>query len=258
MSEEQATAEVVEQAEAPEVSPAEAQAREKGWVSKDEWIEQGKDPEDWVTYKHFNERGEWIDERRKLHDKVKGFDERLANNNKMWEATLDDRIAQLKADKKEAIKLADDESVERIDEQLEKAKAEKAKAAEYEKATLSTPEDVAHENQWLEQNKSWYNGRTPKAAYARTLVAELCNEGLAGKKLTDEVERLIAKEFPAQNANRDKAVTDKSTPPATRKSKAVASLDQLTGEDKRIASALKNQGMTDKQIIQMINDREKR
>ena len=52
-------------------------------------------------------------------------------------------------------------------------------------------------------------------------------------------------------------MTDKSTPPASSKGNKVASIDQLKGENARIAQSLKNRGMSDKQILQMVNDKEK-
>ena len=254
MSEEQT--EIIE-TPAVEVSPSEAQARERGWVSLEEWQEQGKDADDWITHKHFNERGQWIEERRGFHNREKNFNERLANNNVMWQATLDDRIAQLQADKKEAIKLADDETVEKIDQQIDAAKVEKQQAQQGATPPASDPADIAHENQWLAANASWYNANSGKGAFARAQVQTCVNEGLNGKALTDEVERRVAKEFPTVNPNRDKQVTDKSTPPASSKGNKVASIDQLKSENARIAQSLKNRGMSDKQILQMVNDKEK-
>ncbi len=52
--------------EEPQVSPDQETAQRNGHVSRDQWIEQGKDPDDWVSAKKFNERGEMIDKRRQL------------------------------------------------------------------------------------------------------------------------------------------------------------------------------------------------
>jgi hypothetical protein len=239
-----------------QVNSAETQARERGWVDLEEWKEQGKSEDEWVTYKHFNERGEWVDKHRKLQHKVKSFDERLSNNNKLWQATLDEKIRSLEEQKYQAVRLSDEDEVKNIDKQIDDAKTLKQSAQAEAQATIDK-DDLAAEDQWAKKNETLLKGTGPKSVYANHAVQKYINQGYSGQELIKVVESEINKEFPDSNPNRNRSITDSSKPVASGKVSKVTSLSQLKGQDYSIAMSLKNNGMTEKQIVQMINDREK-
>ena len=71
-----------------------------GWKPLDDWIEDGKDPEEWVDATTFNVRGEFIG---KLKAKDKDIDERLANVNKIHAAQLDAERNRLMGERDAAV-----------------------------------------------------------------------------------------------------------------------------------------------------------
>lgn len=230
------------------VSEDESKAREKGWTDLDEWLESGKDKKDWVTAKHYNERGEWINERRSHQQKQSEFEQRLSDNNKIWQATLDKRIEELNNKRDDLIELADKDGVKEIDKEINTLEKEKAK----NQPPSPTQEDIDVENEYFATLDT-----RAKKALAQQVGSELSQKGLKGQALVDAVRAEVDAEFPRTNPNREKpGVTDKSKP-AAGGAKSVSSISQLKGEDKIIAEDLIDQGIPEKRVLQMINDREK-
>lgn len=250
-----------EQQESPQVSAGEAKARSKGWVSRDEWVESGKDENDWVNFKHFNEKGELIAQARESRRMKEEFDQRISANNDMWKAQLELQKQDLIKQRDEAIDLADKDAVKELDSKIAAVDKQASTLEEPEEPEAlapgqPTPEDIQAENTYF----STLDGRA-KQAFAQQLATQFVGMGLSGQSLVDAIDVEMKKEFPNVNPNRQKAsMTDtKSRSTGNNSDKPAYSVDSLTAEDKRMLQALKNtnpkyQKMKDSEILKIFND----
>lgn len=115
--------EVVEQKEPPKPSKHESEASELGWVSQDEWVAKGKDPEDWKPAKAFleiNKLHKSVDE--KINKLAREHQEAIQGLNKFHELQLLDTIKKLTLARDNAVETGDLEAFKAIDSQLEQVK----------------------------------------------------------------------------------------------------------------------------------------
>jgi hypothetical protein len=210
----------------PTPDPEESSAKQHGWTTKAEWVAQGKNPDDWVNAKHFNEKGRLINQARKLESLEKTFDTRINNVKVLYDAqlrTLKSENAQLLQAKKEAVTYGDYEAVQKIDAQLMDNAVNQIsinQAAEQVAAPAVPPrEDLEKEAAWERENQ-WINTQDPaapefgKAVFTRNLYHQLLQQypnSTADERIA-YVNREVSQKFPSTpktNPNRDKApVTD--------------------------------------------------
>lgn len=246
--------ETAETAEIPQVDPAEAKARAKGWVGLEEWTEQGKDPNDWAPYKFFNEKGDMISQIQSLKRQTKEFDSRLAQSNEAWKARLEIEKANLTNQRNEAIEDADVSKVNQLDQQINEI--------DKQQASLSTPTQLQVDPNDVAAEEAYFATLTTrsKQVFAQTVAAPLINQGLSGQALIDAVDAEMQKEFPKTNPRRSAApVTDSK--PRQSKSNDDYSIDSLTKEDKQILSMMKSypsfKGKSDSEILKAFKDTKK-
>lgn len=241
--------EIQEPAEQPEVSQAEVDAREKGWTDIDEWKESGKEEDKWVTAKHFNERGSWFTQRKTMEQTIADGDKRVADNNKYHKANLEETINELNEKKSDLVELADKDGVKEIDKKIDSVKDE----IESLKPSAPSQDSIKIENDYL----SSLDTRSKKATANQICQEILSTNNLSGQALVDAVKAEMTKEFPEVNHNREKSTTDKSTASSGKGSRKYSSVKQLKGQDAKIAQSFENSGMTEKQILSILNDKEK-
>ena len=167
------TPQETEAQEAPEVDPAEALARSGGWVSKNEWIEQGKDPALWRDAPIFNERGEFMRKISNLSKQVKSQAstmKELADHHKhVAEFERSKILNELKKQKADAMRDDNFERVVELDDQISDIKN-----AAVPDIQVSVPdeksgiEDMA--KQWVSRNK-WYENDLDLRNQANVLMA---------------------------------------------------------------------------------------
>lgn len=212
-----------------QISESETEARSRGWTSKSEWIAAGKDPDDWVSAKHFNEKGRLISQSRKLEQLEKTFDTRINNVKVLYEAQanqLKAENARLQTAKRDAIRYGEVDEVERIDKELMSnavnlINVERAAGANTPQPMQPSQDEVAKEAEWEKKNP-WIFTNDPtspdfgKAMYVKQLYGSLVNypEYTADQRIA-YVEQEIAAKFPQApkaNPNREKAaLTDTKT-----------------------------------------------
>lgn len=225
--EETAIAEAEPEPEA--VDPEVSEAKSRGWTSKAEWVAAGKNADDWVNAKHFNEKGRLISQARKLETLEKTFDSRINNVKVLYDAqlrTLKTENSQLLQAKKEAVTYGDYDAVQKIDQQLMDNAVNQisiGQAAQQASAPQSPPQaDLEKEAAWERENQ-WINTQDPaapefgKAVYTRNLYQQLLQQyptSTADERIA-YINREVAQKFPPQpksNPNRDKpAMTDTKT-----------------------------------------------
>lgn len=140
---------------APELTPAqkaraeaEAKAREKGWVPKDEWIEAGHDEDDWKPAKQFLARGDEIEERKSSRKRQDSLEKQVAELSRMLKAKLEaetrKEVAAKAAVRDDAIRAGDVQRVHQIEQEL----------AQVQKPIEVTPAELV---QFVQDNKEWWD-----------------------------------------------------------------------------------------------------
>lgn len=184
------------------VSPAEQSAREAGWVSKDEWIAQGKSPDEWRSAKEFQERGELFEEIHKLKDSNKktaaAFKVLVEHHKKVRETALKEAMDKLKAEKRVALENHEIERVFEIDEQLEKVRSQPVDVPNIEVPEAEVGPTTTFKS-WHKRN-SWYelSGDDEASRFADTLGLQFKtkNPDASEQDLLEHVESKIARRFP--------------------------------------------------------------
>ena len=270
---EEAVDETPEPEEKPEPAPdpEESSAKQHGWTTKAEWVAQGKNPDDWVNAKHFNEKGRLINESRLYRQEKGTFDQRLQNVKILFDAqirNLKTENAQLLQAKKEAVTYGDFEAVQKIDAQLmdnavNQLAVSQAANADSEPAVIPqalvpiVQDRINKEVEWNRSN-AWIHDGSEKANFAIQLYNQLDAQDPYStfetrlKILNAEVEKRFPS-APKTNPNRDKApVTDAKSARSTSSELTWADLspdekqqwnsfgEQMFGDKKTFLKAVKD------------------
>lgn len=190
--------------EEPQLSEVETKAMESGWVPKEKWEEEGKDPAEWRTAREFNDRGELL---RTIHQnkrELKQTQATLSALQKHHQYVFDQAFrkaqAELRQERREALRNDDIDRVEQIEEQLEETTKEynaqkQAMAVEQAAAAASGPHPEWQA--WQERNQ-WYESDQDLRDYADAagLVYTKRNPGVPPTEVLAHVEKEIKKKFP--------------------------------------------------------------
>jgi hypothetical protein len=234
----------------PTPDPEESSAKQHGWTTKAEWVAQGKNPDDWVNAKHFNEKGRLINESRLYRQEKGTFDQRLQNVKILFDAqirNLKTENAQLLQAKKEAVTYGDFEAVQKIDAQLmdnavNQLAVSQAANADSEPAVIPqalvpiVQDRINKEVEWNRSN-AWIHDGSEKANFAIQLYNQLDAQDPYStfetrlKILNAEVEKKFPS-APKTNPNRDKApVTDARSARSTSSALTMADLTPAERKD---------------------------
>jgi hypothetical protein len=192
----------------PEPSPAELEAREMGWVPKEEFH---GDEHKWVDAGEFIRRGELfkkIDAQKKEIEQVREAIQLLTQHNKkMKDVEFQRALDYLKGQKKEALLNGDADQLIEIDEKITTVKEQQKIAQQEEVAKVKDEVETIHPEfeAWTNRNK-WYTTNAPMKAFADALGQTLARQGKSPSEVLKEVERQVREEFPNRfkNPNRDK------------------------------------------------------
>lgn len=218
----------------PEYSKEEVKAMEKGWLPKDQY--EG-DPDDWVTAREFNLKGEFIGKFRSQDKQIHNLKAQLDHLVGMYN-TAEDRgrkqaIDELKQAKKAAIKDGDLERASEIEDKIDEVKDMKVQTI-----TTSTPNPVEeYFNSTFLPNNQWFIEDPARRAYAVGYMKtnEQRLEAMSPEKAFAEVEKSVREEFPHKyrNAARDEqtvAGSNTTTRPKGGKKYSTRDLDEATRE----------------------------
>lgn len=184
--------------------PAEEQASQFGWVPKEDWVAQGKDPSEWRSAKEFNERGELYNSLHSTKRELKQTQATLTalqrHHQFVFEKAHQQAIEELKREKRAAMRNEDFETVEAIEDEMEK-KANEFREAQ---AILTREQQVAaaaaqpHPDfqAWVGRN-SWYtqNPEMKEDADAFGVVYMSKNPTAAPADVLKYVEGRIRKQY---------------------------------------------------------------
>lgn len=203
------------------VSPTEVAAREGGWVPKEDWIAQGKNPDDWRSAKEFQERGELFDEIHKLKDANKkttaAFKVLVEHHKKVRETAVKEALAQLKAEKRLALENHEIDRVFEIDERIEQIQTTPTNDLPDVDLPIEEAGPTPTFKKWHKQN-SWYqpSGEDEASAYAHVVGMKIRKDSpnISESEFLATVESKVARRFPElfenPNSNRVSEVNPRS------------------------------------------------
>ncbi len=176
-------------------------ARQKGWKPLKEW---DGDPEDWVSAKEFVGREKLF---KKIHDlqyslgqQSKKQSEDLAQIKehfaKVRETEYKRAVAELKAEKREALANQDVDAAERIEERMDALKDEQTQVKQ-QVATSSNAQPTQEFVDWQGRNK-WFNSDTDMTQVATELGVShaMANPSKPQTAILEYVEKRIKQMYP--------------------------------------------------------------
>ena len=187
-----------------EPTPHELQAREQGWVSEEEWVESGRDASEWRPAKEFVDRGELYKSIHQTKRELKQTQQALTALQKhhqfVFEKAHQKALAELKAEKRVAIRNEDFERLEAIEEEID---ATQEAYVEQKQAQAQVAQEVAvtgpHPDfvDWQQRN-SWYatDSDLREFADATGLVYTNKNPGIDPRLVLSHVEKTVRTKFP--------------------------------------------------------------
>lgn len=188
-----------------EPSPAEIEAREQGWVPKEDF--QGEEHK-WVDAAEFLRRGELFgkieSQSRELKEMRAVLSQFKGHHEKVQEAAYQRALKELREKKKEALVEGDADELLRVEDQIDAIKGDQAQmraAAQTQAPQQAHPVFV----NWVNRN-SWYDNNKPMRSWADVRGAELQAEGKSAEEVLRSLEREVREEFPKrfENPNRSK------------------------------------------------------
>lgn len=151
--------------ESPKSNPEEVKARSFGWVPKEDWVDSGKDAEDWKPARQFNKDSELYGKinrqsqenvalKSKLNDVEKALQTLSEHHVKVAQQERDKVLRELKKQKVEALREDDLEVVVEIDEKIAEIKQEVKEEARQPQSPNVNPVI----DQWLKNpDNNWYH-----------------------------------------------------------------------------------------------------
>jgi hypothetical protein len=251
---EQGQAPVIDTPETHEIDPVESKAREMGWRPKEEY---DGDPETWVDAKEYVGRKPLYDEIHKTRKQVKNL-ERTQNAmaqyvKKVEEVAYKKAMADLKAQRKEAISEADPDKVEEIDREIEDLNKSRQNVA---------AEPPPEFREWLDEN-AWYNPeKNPDVCAEADAFAMAYRQRNPNATFSDVLDHVAAKVKKA-NPELFQAASEKPKPkaaaveggrqPASTKPRFTRA--HLSEEQRRVCDTFVRQGvMTQDEYIKSLAD----
>ena len=233
-----------------------------GWTDRDAWVESGKDPDDWVSAKKFNERGEMIGQIKSLSkqakEREKEFERRLDQVNKFNEMQRKRALAEAEATRDRAIEDGDKEAVINAQTQINDLNDVEIEEPDKPKSAYDGPskEDQSAISTFNRENP-WMMEKSPKAAYAQFVFNDYTS---AGKSVPEAIELMksdLAREYPDVNPRREAAphVPRNSSRPGKVQQRTLKMSD-LT-HDERVMRNEFFQGVPEEEFLQTVADSRK-
>lgn len=235
-----------------------------GYMTKDAWVEAGKDPDEWVSPEVFKERTQRIKEtsrlKREMAEKERDFENRIKNHSLLAKAQLQREIEKLQAVRDEAIDLSDRDGVRMADKKIKELDKEMSLIEEERLAQPAKPIEVT---EW-EADNPWINDpddpRTPVAqkafkqtlesgkTIASALVAASFSARAAEKAINPQEEREVRKKPAVSMADSPRGSVSKNDAPSI-------AWSHLSREEAEIYDTLFiHTGMTKKDYLKAVSD----
>jgi hypothetical protein len=242
------------------VDPVEEQAKEQGWVTKEEWVAQGKDEKDHRTAKEFVERGELYKSihstKRELLQAKAALDSLSRHHQYVYEKAFQDADKKLRQEMRAAVREGDHDAVDQIEQeraQLHQEHQAKVTAFQREQAMAASFAQVPPElDAWMARNP-WYNNDVDMRFDADAEGQKYLVKGGTREGLLAHVEKKMKERFPEKfGIVKRKAASSPVSDPSTRGTRRTtvaeeAGLSEL--ETKIMNDLVKSGVMTKEQYI---------
>ena len=230
----------------PEYSEVELKALDMGWKPKDQF--HGSE-DDFIDAKEFVRRQPLFDKIEATNRQVKQLNAALSalqdHYSKVNESAYNRAIADLKAQRKDALSNGDGERFEEIDDQIKEAEKQKL-ALESIKPTAQAEAHPEFKS-WKARNP-WYDSVSHMRVFADEIGVKLHAQGKSPAEVLTEVEKAVRAEFPTKfrNANKDNAIQAENGRQSSKKAESF----EMTDTERRIMNTLVRSGtMTKEQYI---------
>ena len=217
---------------AVEPSPEEAKASQFGWVPKDEWVAAGNKEEEWRSAREFNDRGELYQSLHSTKRELKQTQATLSalqrHHQFVFEKAHQQALDELKREKRVAMRSEDFETVEALEEEIEKKQTdfqkEKEALVREQQAAAAVMQPHPDFQAWVGRNQ-WYTSdpEMKEDADAFGVVYMNKNPTAAPADVLRYVESRIRKQYS------DKFVTRRAAP------NAVKGVDKSNGAARKVA-----------------------
>jgi hypothetical protein len=231
----------------PQFTETELKALDMGWKPKEQF--HGSE-DDFIDAKEFVRRQPLFDKIESTNRQVKQLNAALSalqeHYSKVNESAYNRAIADLKAQRKDALSNGDGDRFEAIDDQIKEAEKQKL-----ELETIKTPtvpeEEHPEFKSWKARN-TWYGTTSHMRVFADEVGVRLHKQGKSPSEVLAEVEKAVRAEFPNKfrNQNKDHAVQLENG----RQSQPKGEAFELTDTERRVMNTLvRSNVMTKEQYI---------
>lgn len=209
----------------------EEEARDKGWVSQEEWVESGHEAGQWVDAPEFLFRGELMDRIKSQTGQIRGLVDRDnenskkidelskalkamgEHNRKMEEVTYKKALRELRKAQSEATSEGDHELAAEIEERIDDLRSETEETSEEvsEPAqntptpAYNSPEDAKVFTAWVEEN-SWFQNDFALRGAAMAVSQTIDHTGLSSSEYLAEIKKKMVEQFPEKLGKRTRTV----------------------------------------------------
>jgi uncharacterized protein (DUF1778 family) len=221
--------------ELPQFSEVEEEAMEQGWQPKEQWVADGKNPDEWRSAKEFKERGEFFSTihqlKRDNKSQAAALDSMKRHHQFVFDQAYRKAQADLRKERRMALKDEDIDRVEELETELERLNTEyttqKQEIAKVEVQPAAAPELAAFvgRNPWYETDSELRD-----EADAVGLVFANRHPGSRPEVILTHVETTIKKRHPDKFGTRrtaPNAVSSVDRTRSSRKSEPDYELDEL-------------------------------
>lgn len=239
--------------EAPvEVNPVEEQAREQGWVSKEEWVESGRDESEWRPAKEFVERGELYKSihttKRELKQTQAALDALARHHKMVYEKAYNQALQDLRTQKRMAIREGDLEQLEVVEEQIEKLREDHAEEKRQLEAQQNAQVGPPPEFQDFLNRNPWYLADKALKDEADAIGFIYLNNGGDKTTLLPHVEKEMRKKFPEKFGV--KRAAPNAVAAVNRTGKKPADSFELSEDERRVMRTFVDNGvMTEAEYV---------
>ncbi len=252
----------VEEVKPVELSETEHSAVAQGWRPKEEWVKEGRDPNEWRSARDFVDRGELLGTIKSLNKKVSQYDQALKafaqHHETVFEQAHKKAVDELKAQKRLAIREGEHELAEQIDDEITKEKeqfttqAEKLKQVKIEDPATNDAEIAAWhaKNPWYSQDEEMQQDAN---GFAIAFVQQQKTKGHTPTKaeVFAKVEEKIKRAYPEKFKGRVDAPNPTGGNSTSRSRREANDDFEMTDVEKKVMKDLVRSGvMTKEKYIQ--------
>lgn len=244
----------------PEVSQDEQRAVGNGWTNRETWESKGGDPDDWVSAKKFNERGQMIGDiinlKKMVGDQQNDFTSRLDSQKKLHEAQLKVTIADLESKRDDAIDLADRDKANSFQKQIDDVKDQSVELNQDVKPAQATDQSMLDD--WNKNNPWILEMDSPKAAYAMERFNVYLRGGKSSNDAIQAMESDVARHFKERNPRReDESHAEGGRSKPGKNGSVKLTWAQLSADEVKWYSALPGAWKTKDEFLQSVADERK-